>query len=173
MAVVKDKAGFTAGTVTQTTIAADGSTVVKIYYTRNSYTLTWDMNGGKENATGYTTGTVKFGADINKPSEDPTKTGYTFAKWDKYTDGMTMPANNLTVTAQWEVVNYSISYNLNGGTVKDNPNSYTVESNITLKNPTKEGYTFVGWSGTDISGTEKAVTIKNATGNREYTARIC
>ena len=170
MAVVKDKAGFTAGTVTQTTIAADGSTVVKIYYTRNSYTLTWDMNGGKENATGYTTGTVKFGADINKPSEDPTKTGYTFAKWDKYTDGMTMPANNLTVTAQWEVVNYSISYNLNGGTVKDNPNSYTVESNITLKNPTKEGYTFVGWSGTDISGTEKAVTIKNATGNREYTA---
>ena len=170
MAVVKDKAGFTAGTVTQTTIAADGSTVVKIYYTRNSYTLTWNFDGGKENATGYTSGTVKFGAAITKPSADPTKTGYTFAKWDKYTDGMTMPANNLTVKAQWKVVNYSISYNLNGGTVEGNSNSYTVESDFTLKNPTKEGYTFAGWSGTDISGTEKTVTIKNATGNREYTA---
>ena len=169
-AAAKSYPGFTAGTVTQPPIAADGSTVVKIYYTRNSYTLTWNFDGGKENATGYTSGTVKFGAAINKPSAEPTKTGYTFAKWDKYTDGMTMPANNLTVTAQWEVVNYSISYNLNGGTVEGNPNSYTVESNITLKNPTKEGYTFAGWSGTDISGTEKTVTIKNATGNREYTA---
>ena len=169
-AAAKSYPGFTAGTVTQTTIAADGSTVVRINYTRNSYKLTWNFDGGKENATGYTSGTVKFGAAITKPSADPTKTGYTFAKWDKYTDGMTMPANNLTVTAQWEVVNYSISYNLNGGTVEGNPNSYTVESNITLKNPTKEGYTFAGWSGTDISGTEKTVTIKNATGNREYTA---
>ena len=67
-------------------------------------------------------------------------------------------------------VNYSISYNLNGVTVKGNPNSYTVESNITLNNPTKTGYTFAGWSGTGISGTEKTVTINNATGNREYTA---
>ena len=169
-AAAKSYPGFTAGTVTQRPIAADGSTVVKIYYTRNSYTLTWDMNGGTVNATGYTSGTVKFGAAITKPSADPTKTGYTFAKWDKYTDGMTMPANNLTVKAQWKVVNYSITYDLDGGTVEGNPNSYTVESNIALKNPTKEGYTFAGWSGTDISGTEKAVTINNATGNREYTA---
>ena len=147
-AAAKSYPGFTAGTVTQATIAPNGRTAVRINYTRNSYTLTWDMNGGKENATGYTTGTVKFGAAINKPSEDPTKTGYTFAKWDKYTDGMTMPANNLTVKAQWKVVNYSISYNLNGGTVEGNPNNYTVESNITLNNPTKTGYTFAGWSGT-------------------------
>ena len=168
-AAAKSYPGFTAGTVTQTTIAADGSTVVRINYTRNSYKLTWNFDGGKENATGYTTGTVKFGAAINKPSADPTKMGYTFGGWDKEIPA-TMPANNLTVKAQWKVVNYSISYNLNGGTVEGNPNSYTVESNIALKNPTKEGYTFAGWSGTDISGTEKAVTINNATGNREYTA---
>ena len=168
-AAAKSYPGFTAGTVTQPPIAADGSTVVKIYYTRNSYTLTWNFDGGKENATGYTSGTVKFGAAINKPSEDPTKTGYTFAGWSEKIP-KTMPANNLTVKAQWKVVNYSISYNLNGGTDEGNPNSYTVESDFTLKNPTKEGYTFAGWSGTDISGTEKAVTIKNATGNREYTA---
>ena len=169
MAVVKDKAGFTAGTVTQATIAPNGSTVVKINYTRNSYTLTWDMNGGTVNATGYTSGTVKFGAAITKPSADPTKTGYTFGGWDKKIPE-TMPAEDVTVKAQWKVVNYSISYNLNGGTVEGNPNSYTVESDFTLKNPTKEGYTFAGWSGTGFSGTEKTVTIKNATGDREYTA---
>ena len=168
-AAAKSYPGFTAGTVTQPPIAADGSTVVKIYYTRNSYTLTWNFDGGKENATGYTSGTVKFGAAINKPSEDPTKTGYTFAGWDKTIPG-TMPAEDVTVKAQWKVVNYSITYDLDGGTVEGNPNSYTVESDFTLKNPTKEGYTFAGWSGTGFSGTEKAVTIKNATGNREYTA---
>ena len=168
-AAAKSYPGFTAGTVTQTTIAADGSTVVRINYTRNSYKLTWNFDGGKENATGYTSGTVKFGAAITKPSADPTKTGYTFGGWDKEIPE-TMPAEDVTVKAQWKVVNYSISYNLNGGTDEGNPNSYTVESDFTLKNPTKEGYTFAGWSGTDISGTEKTVTIKNATGNREYTA---
>jgi len=168
-AAAKSYPGFTAGTVTQRPIAADGSTVVKIYYTRNSYTLTWDMNGGTVNATGYTSGTVKFGAAITKPSADPTKTGYTFDGWDKTIPG-TMPAEDVTVKAQWKVVNYSITYDLDGGTVEGNPNSYTVESDFTLKNPTKEGYTFAGWSGTGFSGTEKAVTIKNATGNREYTA---
>ena len=169
MAVVKDKAGFTAGTVTQTTIAADGSTVVKIYYTRNSYTLTWDMNGGTVNATGYTSGTVKFGAAITKPGKNPTKTGYTFEGWNPAIPA-TMPASDLTITAQWTAVSYSITYDLDGGTVTGNPTSYTVENKITLNNPTKTGYTFAGWSGTGISGTEKAVTIKNATGNREYTA---
>ena len=168
-AAAKSYPGFTAGTVTQPSIAADGSTVVKIYYTRNSYTLTWNFDGGKENATGYTSGTVKFGAAITKPSADPTKTGYTFGGWDKEIPE-TMPAEDVTVKAQWKVVNYSITYDLDGGTVTGNPTSYTVENKITLNNPTKTGYTFAGWSGTGISGTEKAVTIKNATGNREYTA---
>ena len=169
-AAAKSYPGFTAGTVTQTAIAADGSTVVRINYTRNSYTLTWNFAGGTDTATGYTTDTVKFGAAITKPSAAPTRTGYTFAKWDKYTDGMTMPANDLTITAQWTLNSYSITYHLDGGTVSGNPTSYTVTSDFTLNNPTREGYTFVGWSGTGISGMEKTVTIKNATGSRTYTA---
>ena len=163
-AAAKSEAGFTAGTVMQTTIAADGSTVVRINYTRNSYTLTVDADNG----TAVSEKSYKFGAAITAP-ENPTKTGYTFAGWSEKIPE-TMPAENMTVKAQWKVVNYSITYDLDGGTVEGNPNSYTVESDFTLKNPTKEGYTFVGWSGTGISGTEKAVTIKNATGNREYTA---
>ena len=146
MAVVKDKAGFTAGTVTQRPIAADGSTVVKIYYTRNSYTLKWNFDGGKENATGYTTGTVKFGAAINKPSADPTKTGYTFAKWDKYTDGMTMPANNLTIKAKWTINQYTVTF-MNGDVVVKNAEMDYGSTIIAPEKPTKEGYTFKGWQG--------------------------
>ena len=163
-AAAKSYPGFTVGTVTQTTIAADGSTVVKIYYTRNSYTLTVDADNG----TAVSKETYKFGTAVTAPA-DPIKTGYTFNGWYPAIP-TTMPAEDVTVKAQWKVVNYSITYDLDGGTVKGNPNSYTVESNIALNNPTKTGYTFAGWSGTGISGTEKTVTIKNATGNREYTA---
>ena len=144
MAVVKDKAGFTAGTVTQTTIAADGSTVVKIYYTRNSYTLTWNFDGGKENATGYTSGTVKFGADITAPAA-PTKTGYTFDGWDRAIPG-TMPAEDVTVTATWKINQYTITFNTDGGS-KIDPITQNYGTKITAPaNPTKEGYTFAGWS---------------------------
>ena len=144
MAVVKDKAGFTAGTVTQTAIAADGSTVVRINYTRNSYKLTWNFDGGKENATGYTTGTVKFGAAINKPSADPTKMGYTFDGWDK-TIPDTMPANNLTVKAKWTINKYTITFNTDGGS-KIDPITQNYGTAITAPaDPTKEGYTFAGW----------------------------
>ena len=143
-AAAKSYPGFTAGTVTQRPIAADGSTVVKIYYTRNSYTLTWNFDGGKENATGYTTGTVKFGAAITKPSADPTKTGYTFGGWDKEIPE-TMPANNLTVKAKWTINKYTITFNTDGGS-KIDPITQNYGTKITApKDPTKTGYTFTGW----------------------------
>ena len=69
---------------------------------------------------------------------------------------------------------YSISYTLNNGTVSPaNPTTYTVDTNtFTLTNPTRTGYTFKGWSGTDLTGDENTtVTIsKGSTGNRSYTA---
>ena len=143
-AAAKSEAGFTARAFEQTTIAADGSTVVKIYYTRNSYTLTWNFDGGKENATGYTTGTVKFGADITKPA-DPTKTGYTFAGWDK-TIPDTMPANNLTITAKWTINKYTITFDTDGGS-KIAPITQNYGTEIAVPaDPTKTGYTFAGWS---------------------------
>lgn len=68
-------------------------------------------------------------------------------------------------------IDYTITYKLNGGTAS-NPVSYNVESNtFTLNNPTRAGYTFAGWTGTDITGTSKTVTInQGSTGNRTYTA---
>ena len=82
---------------------------------------------------------------------------------------------NTTVTSSATLVNYTISYNLNSGSLPSgtsNPSTYTILSgNITLNNPTRSGYTFTGWSGTGISGTSTSVTIPTgSTGNRSYTA---
>ncbi len=78
------------------------------------------------------------------------------------------PYTNITRT----LITYSITYNLDGGEASGNPTSYTVESDaITLNNPTREGYTFAGWTGTDLSGATETVTIaQGSTGDRSYTA---
>ena len=70
-------------------------------------------------------------------------------------------------------IQYSIGYDLAGGSVAtENPTTYTIESDaITLNNPTKDGYTFAGWTGTDLGAATTSVTIAHgSTGNREYTA---
>lgn len=59
-----------------------------------------------------------------------------------------MPAENVTLTANANktLLTYNITYNLNEGTNNSqNPNTYTVEDTITLKEATKTGYTFAGW----------------------------
>ena len=68
---------------------------------------------------------------------------------------------------------YTITYDLAGGTVEGNPDTYTIETGaFTLKNPTKSGYTFTGWSGTGLDGENNmTVTIHTgSTGKRTYTA---
>ncbi|MCL2797660.1 MAG: InlB B-repeat-containing protein [Firmicutes bacterium] len=66
--------------------------------------------------------------------------------------------------------NYYIYYVLFGGTVNGNPSSYTANDTITLRNPTRTGYTFTGWSGTGINGKSMNVKISKSTGNRAFTA---
>lgn len=78
----------------------------------------------------------------------------------------------MTVIATWTLENYSITYDYNGGTASGNPSSYTVESeDITLVNPTRVGYTFMGWTGTGLdSATIDVVIPKGGTSNRLYVA---
>ena len=68
-------------------------------------------------------------------------------------------------------ISYTIGYNLDGGTATNNP-TYTIETGMfTLINPTKKGYEFTGWTGTDLSGKTMTVTIAKGTiGSRSYTA---
>ena len=136
-------------------------------WTVNQYTITFDTDGGSEVAPI----TQDYGTAITAPA-DPTREGYTFAGWDTAIPA-TMPAGDMTITAQWTVNQYTITYDLDGGTAEGNPDTYTVETDaFTLKNPTRPGYTFTGWSGTGLTGEDNlTVTIpKGSTGNRSYTA---
>ena len=136
-------------------------------WTVNQYTITFDTDGG----SGVAPITQDYGSAITAPAA-PTREGYTFTGWDK-TIPATMPAGDMTITAQWTVNQYTITYDLDGGTAEGNPDTYTVETDaFTLKNPTRPGYTFTGWSGTGLTGEDNlTVTIpKGSTGNRSYTA---
>ena len=136
-------------------------------WTVNQYTITFDTDGGSEVAPI----TQDYGSAITAPAA-PTREGYTFTGWDK-TIPATMPAGDMTITAQWTVNQYTITYDLDGGTAEGNPDTYTVETDaFTLKNPTRPGHTFTGWSGTGLTGEDNlTLTIpKGSTGNRSYTA---
>ena len=141
----------------------------KEYWARwevNTYTITVKPENGKADITI----TQDYGTPITAPTL--TREGYQFNGWDK-TFPTTMPAGDMTITAQWTLNRYTISYNLNNGTATGNPDSYTVESDaITLNTPTRPGYTFTGWSGTGLDGENNmTVTIPTgSTGERSYTA---
>ncbi len=167
---VKSYEGFTAPSTQTVTVLADGSRVVTYNYTRKSYTLAWALDGGSVETPGTAAGSVKYGAPLTAPMV--TKTGYTFAAWTPAV-AATMPAANTTYTATWTRDNYTISYNLDGGSVASaNPTTYNVESGaITLNNPTKTNYVFAGWTGTGLAEPTMTVTIPaGSTGNRSYTA---
>ena len=108
-AEAKSYTGFTKVNFDQGTIAADGTTVITIKYTRNKYALNWVTDG--DALTGaYTSGLVLYGAAITAPNT-PTKTGYTFAGWTPATSA-TMPAEATTYTATWNpaTVHYTVKH---------------------------------------------------------------
>ncbi|MBE6255869.1 MAG: hypothetical protein E7105_10260 [Prevotella sp.] len=117
---------------------------------------------------------VAFGATIEAPTA-AAKTGYSFSKWDPEVPA-TMPASNLEFNAQYTADSYAFTYDLKGGALAGdvtNPASYTIESEtFTLNNPTKEGYTFMGWTGTDLAEATMEVTItQGSMGARNFTAQ--
>ncbi len=105
----------------------------------NKYTITFDTNGGSEVAPI----TQDYGTKINAPA-NPTRKGYTFKGWDKEIP-KTMPAENITVKAQWEINQYTITFDTNGGSeIAPITQDYGTEITAPDK-PTRKGYTFKGW----------------------------
>lgn len=96
LATPKEYTGFIAQSIEQGTILPDGSTVVKVYYDRKVFTLTFDTDGGSE----VKSITEKYGTTITAP-ENPTKEGYSFMGWNQEIP-KTMPAENVTYKAQWQ-----------------------------------------------------------------------
>ena len=105
----------------------------------NQYTITFDTDDGSEIAPI----TQDYNTAITAPA-DPTKTGYTFAGWDKEIPEM-MTAENITIKALWTINSYKLTYKVDGEDYKQ----YDVEYNASITPeaaPEKEGYTFSGWS---------------------------
>ena len=124
----------------ETPVTADLTLTAK--WQVNQYTITFKPENGGQDIV------IKqdYGTAITAPA-NPTKTGYTFAGWDK-TIPTTMPAGNMTITAQWQVNQYTITFKPeNGG--QDIVIKQDYGTAITAPaNPTKTGYTFAGWDKT-------------------------
>ena len=145
------------------TMPAENITV-KAQWGINQYTITFDTNGGNEIAPI----TQDYGTKITAPA-DPTRKGYTFKGWDKEIPE-TMPAENITVKAQWEINQYTITFDTNGGS-DIAPITHDYGTKITAPaDPTRKGYTFKGWD-KEIPETMPAenITVKAQWGINQYT----
>jgi hypothetical protein len=109
-------------------------------WTINQYTITFNTDGGSSIAPI----TADYGAAITAPAA-PTREGYTFTGWDREIPA-TMPASDLTITAQWEVNKYTITYMVDGE-IYGEVETYDFGTEISIRpEPIKEGYTFSGWN---------------------------
>ena len=145
------------------TMPAENITV-KAQWEINQYTITFDTNGGSEIAPI----TQDYGTEITAP-DNPTRKGYTFKGWDKEIPE-TMPAENITVKAQWEINQYTITFDTNGGS-EIAPITQDYGTEITAPdNPTRKGYTFKGWD-KEIPETMSAenITVKAQWEINQYT----
>ncbi len=167
-----DKADYMMGTNAQYILYA--------IWTPNNNTLHFESNGGSGKMSDIT---IATDAKDTLSANAFTKTGYDFVGWAEtengskvYSDGdsYTMGTENATLYALWTPKTYKITYNLNGGQLAvQNKATYNIEtSTFTLNNPTKRGYEFKGWSGSNLTGNEnQAVSIETGTyGELTFTA---
>ena len=133
------------------------------------YTITYENVTGATN-TNPTTYTVEDAITLAAATKD----GYTFDGW-KDAEGNTVTSiaagttGDITLTAAWTVIDYNITYNLDGGTnAEENPATYTVENAVTFAAPTKAGYTFKGW--VDANGDPITGIAAGTIGDVEVTA---
>ena len=177
----KSYPGFTAPqSITQQIVKGDGSTVVQVYYTRNEYTLTYNLNGSGASWTDSAENkfhTDRYGAAVTAPSaNDLSRAGYAFGGW--YTDeactsgneftATTMPAENTPLYAKWNAgeVNYTVNYylqNVDGTTYPDTPSETVSGSGVTGQtvNVQKSFKGFVPKADSSTSITLKADSAQN------------
>ncbi|MDE6141138.1 MAG: InlB B-repeat-containing protein, partial [Bacilli bacterium] len=180
------------GTTPQTSVTIPkGSTGNKTYtanWTVKSYTATLKANSGgtvgsssisinhggtKTFTVTPSTGYYLSGLSCTNGYTTNAKTGTSQTASQTITLSNNSKDATTTCTASFTPVNYSITYNMNSGTNNSsNPTSYNITSNaITLGTPTRAGYTFVGWTGSNGTTPQTNVTIpKGSTGNKTYTA---
>ena len=126
-------------------------------WTVNSYTITFDTDGG----SAIDPITQGYDTTIKAPAA-PTKTGYTFMGWEPEIPA-TMPAGDMTIKAQWEINRYTVTFDTDGGS-EVAPITQDYGTAITAPaDPTREGYTFMGW--------DKKIPTTMPAGNMTITAK--
>ena len=140
----------------------------------NRHYINYELNGGTIDGEYERYFTVDS-SDISLPT--PTRTGYNFGGWyttstfDAGTGISFIPTGtsaDVNVYANWKIVTYNITYELNGGTISESyATTYTIEDSITLPTPTRDGYDFIGW---DENATIFAEIPTGSTGNRQFKA---
>ena len=147
------------GSQISSTTKATGSTTYYAQWTKNSYQLTINPNGGSYGgSTGNSSFTLSY--QDTKTISNPTRTGYVFDGWnlssgDSSLSGttFTMGSSNATLTAKWKSNVYTLTINPNGGIYKGSSNNTTVSleynATTTIDTPTRDGYSFAGW---DVTG---------------------
>ncbi|MGL4382441.1 MAG: InlB B-repeat-containing protein [Bacilli bacterium] len=142
---------------------SDSDITLYAIWTKNSYTLSYNLNGGT--GTLPSPQTIEFEAKATAPTSEPTRTGHTFAGWNTSADGLgitwnyntsTMPANNVLLYAIWSINTYTLSFDLNGeyGAIPPTQSLSFESKAIPPNNPTRTGYTFKGWN-TNANGQGK------------------
>ena len=174
-AVALEYDGFSAREIEQAEISADGTTEVKIYYDRNTCTVSFDADNG----SAISSQNVVYEAKANEPPA-PEKSGYTFGGWyngDTIFDFNQAIKSDTKIIARWTAISYTIKYNLNGTSEfsatnsSENSEKYTVESNITFKNPTRKGYNFCGWYTSENPSQSRSMQSR-MTPTRAYTIML-
>lgn len=114
------------------------------------YTVTWNANGGSVTPT---SDTVNAGGSVTAPT--PTRSGYTFLYWRDTVSGdytysvnagaSFTPPSSITMYARWQIIQYTVTYNANGGSVSPASDTVNAGSSVTLPTPSRSGFTFNGW----------------------------
>lgn len=123
-------------------------------WTPNKYTVSYNANSGSGAPANQT---KTYGVDLTLSSTKPTRTGYTFSKWNTKADGTGTNYNsgakytgnaNLTLYAVWTPIKYTVTYNANGGTgaPSNQTKTYGVDLTLSSTKPTRMGYTFSKWN---------------------------
>jgi uncharacterized repeat protein (TIGR02543 family) len=151
-------AGWTATDGAETTVdfpyTPSETSNITLYakWTANTYAVNWNSKSG----TAVTSGTFNTGGNFGAPTS-PTRTGYTFAGWTAADGGSVTVAfpyapsetSNITLYAKWNLVTHVVTYDSKGGSAVPN-GSFSILTNVSQPTaPTKEDYSFLGWTETD------------------------
>jgi len=142
------------------TYSTDSNVTLYAIWQINTWSVTYDANGGTNAPSGQT---KTYGTNLTLTSSTPTRTGYTFSKWNtaangtgtNYSPGGTYSTNAaLKLYAIWVINTWPVTYNANGGSNAPDGQTKTYGQTLTLSSskPTKQGYTFKEWN-TNSSGT--------------------